>query len=359
MMFATILKIDLTKIALNYQKLSRLLGKNECGAVVKADAYGVGLKPVVETLTENGCRSFFVATLDEALTFRSWSKDFNLYMLHGVKNNEEAFISYQHNIIPVLNSEKQVRVWSSFCSYKSLKLKAILHLETGLGRLGIQKSELIKIMPDINNINVTHIMSHLACADEPEHSLNQIQLSNLKYYIPIFPNAKVSLANSAGIFLGNDFHFDLARPGCSLYGINPCKAAYGELHFALSIYAVVLQKKILEIHQSVGYGAEHQAKRGDKILIIEVGYADGYFRSLKNHGYGFFAGKKLPIIGRISMDMIALDANSLTEVEFANVSQVEMMGENISLEYLASSAKTISYEVLTALSKRYKRIYIK
>ncbi len=351
------LEINLDNIAYNYNLLQEKVAPNAlCAAVIKADAYGLGAKQVMKVLQQKACENFFVAHLDEALDLHDISKG-NLFVLHGVDNIEAAKDIYHHNIIPVLNDHHQLAIYNEYGKMLEQKLPAILNFDTGMGRLGLDVTDVQKLN---NNdfIDYAYIMSHLACADEPQHPHNQQQLQMLQELRRFFPNSKVSFANSSGIFLGKDYHFDLVRPGCALYGMNPTPGQSNPMKHVVTANARILQRRILEKDQYVGYGSTHLAKKGSKTLIAEYGYADGYPRALSNLGKCYAQGHYLDIIGRVSMDLVIIDASPLADHVFQTIKQVEIFGDNINIDDLASQAKIIGYEVLTGLGRRVSRNYL-
>lgn len=346
------IKINLTNLAHNYNYLKNIVGpKVTCAAAVKANAYGIGDQQVVETLSKQGCNDFFVAHIEEALNLRKFTKA-NIYCLHGVLNMQESELLVRNNIIPILNTAKQCQIYNDYAKTQEKKLPAILNFDTGMGRLGISPNAKI----EIENIDIAYIMSHLACADESEHEQNHIQLSEFKKLKNIFPGHKFTLANSAGIFLGQDYHFDLVRPGAALYGIET-NSKYPVLP-VVSVYAKIMQIRTLEYDMHVGYGASALMPKGSVALIAEYGYADGYPRSLSNKAYCYYQGHYLKIMGKVSMDLIIIDATNLPEALLAEITHVELLGENIKLADLAAQVDTIGYEILTSLSKRAKKLFM-
>lgn len=354
----TTLTIDLKAIADNYQILQSQASGAECAAVVKANAYGLGLEKVARTLYDQGCRKFFVAYLDEAIELRSYLNDVKIYVFHGVQNGEqESFIEY--NIIPVISSLEQAEIWALLCRNTKNNTYA-LHIDTGMNRLGISFDETNKISLMLH-FNPKIIMSHLACADEKNHKLNKVQLNNFRQAISHFPNSEYCLANSSGIFLGSNYHFDMLRPGCALYGINPTTKSLNPMNNVVNLESSILQIRNINKGESVGYGASFIAQRDSLIAIISVGYADGYFRCLGGNNHVYISGKKAPVIGRVSMDLITVDVTDIIKVLHETLkvgTKVELLGKNITVDEIAKNAGTIGYEVLTQLGSRYKRLYL-
>ncbi|MBA8667426.1 alanine racemase [Holosporaceae bacterium 'Namur'] len=420
----SVLEINLDRISQNYKILKSYLRKAICGASIKTDAYGVGMMPVAGKLFAEGCNEFFVANLDEALECKKvlsnnniyslnrscdyslpkvvnnsvislnykeqkfsasgedgfeklqneqvvsitevidskiYSRNPNIYILHGVSCIEGAKAAAEIGLTPIISDLSQLEIWNNYGKKIGKKLAAVLHLETGMGRLALQKSDALKISKNselISNVELTYIMSHLSCSDEINHVMNKEQLNEMREYQKMFKNIPVSFSNSGGIFLGEEYHYDLVRPGAALFGIHSCHKKQNPFLPVITLKAGILQKKILEKDQAIGYGATVSAKRGDKIITLECGYGDGYFRSLSNLGRGYYNNKELRQIGRVSMDMIIFNANSLTEEEFYEIDYVELLGDNITVNEVANCAGTIGYEVLTSLGSRYKKVYI-
>ena len=349
------IEISLGNLTANYLLLRNKLAQNiACAAAIKADAYGLGADEVSKALCDVGCRDFFVAHLGEAVITKN--AKCNTYLLHGVSSHEEAKIVAQNNITPILSSREHVEIYNQYCQSTNQKLPVILNFDTGMGRLGLAYSDINKLKYD--HLQLRYIMSHLACADESDHRHNQMQLDNLHKILPAFPGIKVTLANSSGIFLGSKYHFDMVRPGCALYGINPTPALANPMLNVVTIYARIIQRRILEQDQEVGYGATHRLVAGSKVFVVEYGYADGYLRSLSGHSKCFAGGQYLDIAGRISMDLAIIDASSLPESLFNQITHVELLGEHLPVDEIASAAGTIGYEILTNLSKRVRREYV-
>ncbi len=368
------LDISLSAIAENYRRLSARLASGVCAGVIKANAYGLGAPEVAGALWKAGCRDYFVATPEEGIALREAGfRKGNLFIIHGVpKGAEKTFIEY--NLSPVHNTLEQLKRWGRYVdgqmgrwaekkksSHPPIRPSSILHIDTGMRRLGLTREEvaLLAENPDwLKAAQVTHYMSHLACADDPKHAMNQQQLSDLQKALKFLPKRKISLANSSGIYLGKAFHFDLARPGCALYGINPTPEKKNPMLGVARLTAPILQIRTLTKRESVGYDATYYGKKGDRIATVGIGYADGYFRHLSNQGYGFIANKKVPIVGRISMDMVMLDVTHLAERELTSGARVEFIGSHISVDALADLAGTIGYEVYTRLGRRVERRYV-
>lgn len=341
------LAINLSALRENYRLLKARHAKKSVAAVVKADAYGLGAAAVSQALWAEGCREFFVATLEEGLELREHLSQAQIAVFHGLGDGEENEFQQQH-LTPVLNTLEQVERWQKVASLSS----AVLHVDTGMTRLGLSESD-VKTLPAVKP---QMVLSHLACANEPQHSKNAEQLLRLKSSLKAFPGAKISFCNSSGLFLPPEFHFDMGRPGCALYGINPVQGDNPMRHVA-TLSAPLLQIRTLDRDESVGYGSTYDAKKGSRIAIVELGYADGMLRALTNKGFAYIAGSKVPFAGRVSMDMIALDVSSIPENRLADDARAELINDKQTVSDVAALAGTIGYEIFTRLGKRVERIY--
>jgi len=357
------LTVDLDAIATNYRRLSEFLGPNtECGAVVKADAYGLGLGPVAKALWDAGCRSFFVAITQEALRLQELLPDAAIHVFNGVEADTAA-VTAAAGLIPVLNHPGQIETWTGEARARAATLPAMLHVDTGMTRLGLSAAE-VEALADtpeqITGLTLDTVMSHLACADEPENLLNGEQLAqfeaDLNILAPLRP-LRASLANSSGIFLGVPFHFDLARPGAALYGINAGTQATKLMAQTIKLQGKILQTRTIDTPSTVGYGATHRAEADQRISTIGVGYADGFLRSLSNSASAFIGGVRVPVIGRVSMDLITIDVTAIPARDTHPGALVDLIGPEHTADDLAMEAGTIGYEILSALGQRFERRY--
>ncbi|NDF11763.1 MAG: alanine racemase [Proteobacteria bacterium] len=344
--------IDLNAIAANYSSLKKRAKHAEAAAVVKADAYGLGAAKVAPFLEKKGCEHFFVATLDEAITLRNIIKKHPIYVFHGIgKHEASAFIT--HRLIPVLNHPEQARLWQLAAKKANKKLPAILHVDTGMHRLGFSYDELEGLKAA--GLDIRYIMSHLACANDASHPMNREQLKRMNAARKVFPMAEVSLSNSAGVFLDSCFHFDLVRPGIALYGSSPTDKP-NIMKPVVQLKARIIELQTLQAKEAVGYGATRILPKGTVLATLPVGYADGYLRALSNTAEGYIHGKHVPLVGRVSMDLIVLDVTDIqARVKLGD--EVELMGSHITIDDLAAKAGTIGYEILTRLGDRFIREY--
>lgn len=352
---AGLLVIDLGAISANYQLFVGRAAPAEVAAAVKADAYGLGLEQVVRVLAREGCRTFFVATIAEGIELRALQPDASICVLNGLIAGESAEFA-AHKLIPVLNDLGQIDAWRDWSKSNGT---AVVHLDTGMARLGLPPRELDTLADDparLEGVQLALIMSHLACADEPDHSLNQQQRESFAAALARLPKAPASLAASSGIFLGPDFHFDMVRPGASLYGVNPQPGRMNPMAPVVRLQAKILQIRDVDTPQTVGYGATHRFDRPTRVATVAAGYADGYFRSLSGRGTARLYNKIVPVVGRVSMDLITLDVTQAPEARPGDM--VDLIGPHHDVDALAAEAGTIGYEILTGLGRRFLRKYV-
>lgn len=357
------LRVHLSRVVDNWRYLNKASGKAECAAVVKANAYGLGALEIALSLHEAGCRTFMLASIAEAEVLRAVLPEVELGVLSGVQRGDEPlFVSV--NATPVLCSMPMLRRWIEFSSKNTVPPSA-LKLDTGMGRLGLSAPEFTELLaePDLlAAAGVEWIYSHLACADIPGHALNQIQLQRFsackEALLAIHPSLKFCLANSAGIYLGAEYHFDRVRPGIALYGGSAGLPGAEGIQGVVALGLPIIQLKEIAAGESVGYGATHTFNEAAKVAIVAGGYADGIFRVLSNKGVGYIRGQRVAVVGRVSMDSIIFNVGNLdfhpTEGEL-----IEVLGRNIGVDAMAENAGTISYEILTSLGNRYRRIYLR
>jgi alanine racemase len=358
-----ILTIDLDAIVANWRKLEKTAVPAECAAVVKANAYGCGLAPVARALAKAGCKTFFVANLDEARSARTAVPTAVIYVLNGfLPNTGEAYAKIDAR--PVIGDLNELAEWDVFCRRTGWGGGTAIHIDTGMHRLGLTIAEAQGLIPRINagDHGITLVMSHLACAESLHHPMNAKQLAAFREIASLFTGVPSSLANSSGIFLGPPFLFDMVRPGAALYGVNPTPEADNPMQPVVKLEARVLQIREADRGEGVGYGSTWTARRPTRLAIMSVGYADGYFRAgSSNDGTRgaevMVAGKRCPVAGRISMDLMAVDVTDLEKNAVRRGHLVTLLGDGISVDELAHHFGTIGYEVLTSLGSRYTRVY--
>jgi len=358
-----VLTVNLDAIVANWRKLEKTAVPAECAGVVKADAYGCGAEQVARALAGAGCKTFFVATLDEARVVRAATPAAAIYVLGGFfQNTGEAYAKIDCK--PVIGDLNELAEWDVFCRRSGWSGGAAIHIDTGMNRLGLTVTEAQGIIPRINagDHGITLVMSHLASAELLNNPANARQLTAFREIASVFSGVPASLANSSGIFLGAQFQFDLVRPGCALYGINPTPEADNPMQPVVELKARIVQIRNIERGDTVGYGGTWTARRPTRLAIVSAGYADGYFRAASaNDGTRgaevVVAGKRCPIAGRISMDLTAVDITDLDKNAVRRGHMVTLIGEGITVDELAHHFGTIGYEVMTSLGRRYARIY--
>jgi alanine racemase len=355
----SVLEIDLGAIVANWRLLAARAGPAQCAAVVKANGYGLGAAPVAKALRAAGCRLFFVATLDEGIGLRdALGQESEIAVLNGpLPGTVEEFAA--HALIPVLNEPGQMEKWRKLAEERG-GLPAILHVDTGMSRLGLSAREFAAFADDLPRwkaIRWRLLMSHLACADTPEYELNETQRRRFEAARQRLPEMPASLAASSGIFLGPGYHFDLVRPGAALYGVNPQPGEPNPLRPVVRLCGKILQIREIDRGESVGYGAAHIMDSPGRVATVAVGYADGWLRSLSQRGCGHIAGTRVPLLGRVSMDLLTFDVSAVDPALAHPGAMIELLGESYVVDDVAADAGTIGYEILSALGSRYHRIY--
>lgn len=373
------LTVSLDAIAANWRLLRARHAAQDCAAVVKADAYGLGMIPVAQRLAREGCRTFFVATLEEGIALREGfghcehqrsnpeldsrfrGNDTEIYVFGGLLKGEEK--DYAHyRLSPVLNTLGQVeRAQDS-----GLLPSSALHIDTGMCRLGLNPSDAAQAQ----GAPIALLMTHLATASTPEHPLNAEQLALFGQARRYFPGVRCSMANSAGLFLDAAFHYDLGRPGCALYGITPNPSLPNPMQQVAELKAPILQQRIAERNQTVGYGATASVAKGTRILTVGMGYADGLHRVAggfplapneadrsRNGIYAYIGDYALPLLGRVSMDLTCWDASGVPPQVLESADFVSLMNAQQPVDRLAEICHTIGYEIFTRLGCRVQRIY--
>jgi alanine racemase len=360
-----VITVDLAQVRLNWLALARHVAPAECAAVVKADAYGLGAARVIPALLDAGCRSFFVATLEEARNARALAPGATIYILDGLLPRTEKDVAGLF-AIPVLSCLDEARAWASLAGSAGSAPPAALHVDTGLNRLGMRDAELARLASDavlLRHLNLALIMSHLACADEAGHPMNREQLATFTRLRARIPAARASLAASDGLMLGAAFHFDLVRPGYALYGGQAAPERVMPVRPVVRVSTRILQVQEVAPGSCVGYSASYRATTPRRIATIAAGYADGVFRhaSATNDTPGgavSIRGKRAPIVGRVSMDLITVDVTDLGDPAPARGDWADLIAPELPIESVGAGAKTIGYEVLTRLGPRFHRVYL-
>lgn len=356
------LGINLGAIKLNYAYIDGLSASTcETACAVKADAYGLGAKHVAPALYDAGARSFFVATLDEAIEVQTALVCANIYVLGGFSWQNRS-IYKQYGLIPVLNSLDEIALYKSYALEEGRALPSAVHFDTGMSRLGLGAGEAAILCDDmalLDGLDLALIMSHFVSSEEAGNPLNNTQYEKFKQLASHFPTAKRSLCNSGGVFLNSDYHFDLARTGIALYGGNPSDSlSANPMQPVVSLDAPVLQIKSVKQGETAGYNGVHVFAEDTNVAIISIGYADGLLRTLSSNGAFYWQGHRLPICGRVSMDTVICDLANVPKGDYPNMGDmVEIIGKSQTIDDLAAAAGTISYEILTSLGTRYKRTY--
>jgi alanine racemase len=357
------LTVDLDAIADNWQTLTRRLFAVECSAVVKANAYGLGLEPVTARLVEAGCKTFFVADVAEGRRARGNAPDAAIYVLNGF--SPEAAQAYAElDLRPAINSMVELAEWDAFTAAQGWRGGAAIHVNTGMNRLGMPAEEAAALALRLQQEHhgITLLMSHLACAEVQDHPLNASQIRQFRELRILFHGVPASLVNSSGIFIGDNAHFDVARPGAALYGINPTPGRPNPMRNVLTLSGRILQVRKVAQGESVGYGAAWKARRPSRVAIAASGYADGLLRAgsgvdRKTGGNAIVAKRRCPIIGYISMDLTCIDVTDLPDNAVRRGDNAIFIGEKLPVDDVATAAGTIGYEVLVRLAPRSHLVY--
>ncbi|TDH35917.1 alanine racemase [Pseudohoeflea suaedae] len=357
------LTIDLSAIVENWRTMRALSGEASCGAAVKGNAYGTGMAEAAVALAKAGCRQFFVADANEGAALRKLLPDAEIFILSGAFDAAMPLL-VENRLTPVLNSLDQIAAWTSAGNDRP----AALHIDTGMNRLGITPAEAVEIAEN-RAVEPTLVMSHFACADSPDHPLNAIQIERFAEVRGHFPEARASLANSAGIHMGDAAGFDLTRPGIALYGGECRNDLPNPMRPVAKAEARILTNRVAKAGETVSYGATVTLGRDTRIAICGIGYADGFHRSssgsgvplrreVQQAGMGAIEGRTVPLLGRVTMDLLMFDVTDLPETLGVSGQWIELFGETIPLDDAARAAGTIGYELLTSLGRRYARRYI-
>lgn len=349
------LTVDLRAVVANWRALRRIAAPAEVAAVVKADAYGLGASRVAAALARAGCRTFFVARVGEGVELRARLPRARILVLDGLAAGGAETCAAE-DLTPVLNQPFEIGRWAGQARGVGRRLPAALHVDTGMCRLGLSVGEARRQAADLPpEVEPVLVMSHLACAEEPDHPLNGAQLGRLAGLADLLPGVPRSLANSSGIFLGDPYRHELCRPGVALYGVNPTPGRPNPMRPVVRLEAPVLQVHEVDAPGSVGYGATFAARPGMRIATVAVGYADGFPRAA---GAWTGLGGAAPVAGRVSMDLTGLDVTGLPPGAVRPGRMVELLAGPDAVDRFAATAGTIGYEILTRLGRRFERVYL-
>ncbi|MDQ0392830.1 alanine racemase [Labrys monachus] len=354
------LTIDTAALVANWRSCGARAPRAECGAVVKANAYGIGIENAVPALAEAGCRTFFTAQLAEAVKARGLDARASIYVLNGLLPGA-GDVYAAHDLRPVLGSLDEIREWSAFCAASGWRGGAALHVDTGMARLGLRLEAAEALLAEGSLFEPCLLISHLACADTPAHPLNGRQIAAFHAVRGLFPGVPASLCNSSGLFLPDDLGFDLTRPGIALYGGNPTPDKPNPMAPVVTVEARVIAVRAVQPGESVGYGATWVSRSPARLAIVGVGYADGYLRAGSSSddydsALAYAGGRYCPIAGRISMDLTTIDISALPEGTIARGDWIELAGPHLPIDEVARRSGTVCYEILTSLGSRYHRI---
>jgi alanine racemase len=359
-----ILTIDLNAVAANWRSLRDKVAQGrraaECAAVVKADAYGLGIEPAVKALAKVGCRTFFVAHLSEALRVRAVDAECTLYGLNGVAPGAASAFA-ERNIRPVLSSLSELEDWAAYSNQRGIKLPAAIQFDSGINRLGLPCSQMDRVRPLLDAFEPALLMSHFA-ESEILSERNGAQIAAFDKMRAAFPNIPASLCNSSGIFLAERPYYDLVRPGYALYGGNPTPNLPNPMQSVITLQARILQVRDVAAGERVGYGGEWTAPRASRLATLSIGYADGLPRSGTASGRAgieaVVAYRRCPFVGRLSMDLSIVDVTYLPDGAVQRGDLAEILGDTIGIDELGRKSGTIGYEILTRLGQRYARRYV-
>ena len=358
-----VVTVDVAAIQSNYRALWARVAPSECAAVVKADAYGCGIEPVVRALAKSACKTFFVAHLAEARIVRALAPEATVYALSGLPHGNAAGFA-EAGVRPVIGSTHELAEWDAFCTTSGWRGGAALHFDTGMNRLGIPVAEAAALAQRIKapDHGITLMMSHFACSETPSHPLNNRQIQLFRELRLMFRGIPASLANSSGVFLGGLAHFDMVRPGYALYGGNPTPGATNPMHPVVDLKARIVQVRTIARGETVGYGAAWTALRQARVAIISAGYADGYLRAASGieakAGAEMLIGEaRCRVIGRVSMDLLAVDVTAVAENVARRGEWATLIGPGIDIDTLAAQCGTVGYELMCNLGRRYSRVW--
>jgi alanine racemase len=366
------LTVNLSALQRNYSTLRNLAKSADTGAVVKADGYGLGAATVAPALAKAGCERFFVATTAEGVALRSLVGDAEIFVFSGCDSDSCADIQGEAQLIPALQSPGAIRLWENHWAKFGTQMPCAIMVDTGMNRLGLNASEAMSFARQNERdhiVNPVLVLSHLACADEPANKMNRAQLESFREVAAAFKGIDSSLANSAGILLGEEYHFDLTRPGIAIYGGEAVSGVANPMRPVAKLEAKVIQIRKGRAGATVSYGATTTLKRDTDIAVVGAGYADGYHRAISGSGvplrgaipqfgHGYVGGHKVPMLGRVTMDMAMFDITDLAPGTVKSGDWIELFGPNIPIDEVARAGGTIAYELLTSQRHRAFRRYV-
>ncbi|WP_146258312.1 alanine racemase [Sinorhizobium medicae] len=394
------LTVDLAALADNWRMMNERSGRARAAAVLKGNAYGLGVMQAAPALYAAGARDFFVASVEEGAELRPLVPEGRVYVLAGMWPGNEALF-FENDLVPIINSQEQLAYFMAALSERG-DHPCVLHVDTGMNRLGLSPEEALRLVHDpvrpasfspvdtgMNRLDLSPeealrlvhdpvrpasfspvlVMSHLACADDPGHPMNRHQLQRFREVTAFFEGVPASLANSGGVFLGEDYHFDLTRPGIAVYGGEAVDGDVNPMKPVVIAEARIVQIRTVPSGESASYGASVRFGRDSRIATVAIGYADGYHRSVSGGGvtlrqampsgaFGFLHGRKVPHVGRVTMDLSLFDVTDLPESTVRAGDYIELFGRNIPIDDVARAGGTIGYELLTSLGRRYHRTYV-
>ena len=357
----SLLTVDLDAIAANYSYLRKTVSPSTCAVVLKADSYGLGIEAIAPVFYNEGCRHFFVAYINEAIALKNvlsvFAQQTSIYILNGPYLKGWENYCHHHRFIPVLNNLEAIQEWQDYGKKINLKMPAALHIDTGMRRLALPIQDYNKLLQKgIDYLDLRLVMSHLSCADEKENHANSEQLAQMNHIRKNHLSTPISLANSSGIFLNASYHFDMVRPGIALYGYNSVQEYAEKLSPCLELEAIILQIQDANPNEYVGYNRTFQTTKTLKLATLAIGYADGVPWSMSNQGgYVLVKGRKAPIVGRISMDVMSIDITDIPGVSVGD--RATLLGKDVTLDHWANIAGSSSYELLLKFGKRLRRVY--
>lgn len=354
------LRIDLGALVANYRLIAQQVAPASVAGVVKADAYGLGAAPVSAALYAAGCRHFFVAHLCEAAVLQlHLPTDTALYILNGLPPGAEADCA-AIGAVPVLNALEQIDRWAALARTQGRRLSGVIQVDSGMARLGLTSDDLTTLRHQparLDGIDLRLVMTHLACADDPDDAFNPQQRATFDAIARQFPGIPRSIDNSGGAMTPGVGHGDIVRAGIALYGGAP-HGQPNPMQPVVALDATIVQLRTVDAGAGVGYGLTHRFDRPSRVATISVGYADGWPRHLSNRGSAWIGGVRVPIVGRVSMDSMALDVTDVPDALLHAGAPVELIGPHQTIDDVAAQADTISYEILTRLGQRYARTYL-